>query len=99
MKDRNRLDQWREVISEWRKSGLRRIEYCKKNSIPTSTFDYWYRKVRTAGSAFVPIPNPPPEPTMGKVRISIDRRVMIDLLPGFDADELTRVLRAFGIVS
>jgi len=55
--------------------------------------------VRTTGSAFVPVPNTPPEPTMGKVRISIDRRVMIDLLPGFDPDELARVLKAFGIVS
>ncbi len=39
-------DIWKRKINEWEKSSLNRTEFCLKNSIPVSTFDYWRMKIR-----------------------------------------------------
>ncbi len=36
---------WEMVIEEWSSSGLTKTEYCQKNDIPVSTFNYWYNKI------------------------------------------------------
>ena len=35
---------WRELFTEYKKSGLKRLEFCQKNDIPHSQFRYQWNK-------------------------------------------------------
>ena len=37
---------WVQRFKEWEESGLKRVEYCRQNNIPVSTFDYWRQRIR-----------------------------------------------------
>jgi len=37
---------WESRFAEWKNSGLTRAEYCKKEKLKYSTFDYWRRKLK-----------------------------------------------------
>ena len=41
---------WEMVIEEWSSSGLTKMEYCQKNDIPVSTFNYWYNKISNSNN-------------------------------------------------
>ena len=41
-----RKDHWIQIFLDWEKSGLIRAEYCRKNDIAISTFDYWRQRIR-----------------------------------------------------
>lgn len=45
MKPEERIEYWELVMADFRDSGLSRTEYCSKNDIKISTFDYWKRKL------------------------------------------------------
>jgi transposase-like protein len=46
MTTEERLLYWRMIMDEYEESGLQRIDYCRKNDIALSTFDYWKRRLR-----------------------------------------------------
>lgn len=46
MTSEERLLYWRMIMEEYEESGLQRIDYCKKNEISVSTFDYWKRRLK-----------------------------------------------------
>ena len=46
MTTEERLLYWRMIMDDYEESGLQRIDYCKKNDIALSTFDYWKRRLR-----------------------------------------------------
>ena len=48
MKPEERLEYWEMVMADYKDSGLTRTEYCTKNDIKISTFDYWKRKLSDA---------------------------------------------------
>lgn len=45
MKPEERLEYWEMVMADYKDSSLTRTEYCAKNDIKISTFDYWKRKL------------------------------------------------------
>ena len=42
-------DVWSAIIREKAESGLTAVDYCKKHRLPTSTYYYWYGKVKKTG--------------------------------------------------
>ena len=58
-----RLEYWGMVVDEFHQSGLTKTEYCQKNDIAVSTFNYWDNKLNnlaaeacSEGNRFVEIP-------------------------------------------
>ena len=41
-----RLQEWREIIHAWSKSGMTKKDWCEENDVPLRQFYYWQRKVR-----------------------------------------------------
>src|SRR6202011_116216 len=44
MGETKRSQQMRQVLEEYKASGLSRREFCEQRSIPLTTFDYWRRE-------------------------------------------------------
>lgn len=45
MRETKRSAEMRQVLAEYKKSGLRRRAFCEQRNIPISTFDYWRREL------------------------------------------------------
>ncbi len=45
-----RMEQWKQIIQECRRSGLSNKAYCQQQGISEKTYYYWLRKVRTAAA-------------------------------------------------
>lgn len=43
---RRNADEWQTLISQYEQSGLTRKQFCEKQSLALSTFDYWRHKLR-----------------------------------------------------
>lgn len=63
MTKEERMEYWGMVVDEFHQSGLTKTEYCQKNDIPVSTFNYWDNKLNdlaaeasSGGSRFVELP-------------------------------------------
>ena len=46
MSKRRSRSQWQQLISSYQTSGLSRKDFCQREGIALSTFDYWKRKLR-----------------------------------------------------
>jgi len=42
---RNKLDRWKEHITEWQESGQTREVFCREKDLRISTFSYWRTKI------------------------------------------------------
>jgi hypothetical protein len=73
---------WRELIENWKASGLTQKAFCAQQSIAYSGFHYWFKKFRedkslpTSGSGFVPVNVT--SPGLERNRISAIELVMPD---------------------
>jgi len=38
-------DSWRAILEEWRRSGLRQVEFCRRRGIPPGTLSCWKHKL------------------------------------------------------
>lgn len=47
MAESERKAAMRELLAEYKKSGLRRGAFCQQRGIPLTTFDYWRRELGT----------------------------------------------------
>ena len=63
MTKEERIEYWSLVVDEFHQSGLTKTEYCQKNEIAVSTFNYWDNKLNdlaeeacSEGSRFVELP-------------------------------------------
>ena len=45
-RNRYRMEEWAQIISQCRASGLSNREFCHQNGIPEKTFYYWLKKLR-----------------------------------------------------
>ena len=45
-RNRYRMEEWAQIISQCRTSGLSNREFCRRNGIPEKTFYYRLRKLR-----------------------------------------------------
>jgi hypothetical protein len=56
-------DSWRAVLEEWRRSGLRQVEFCRRRGIPPGTLSCWKHKLaREAQGAARPATSEPAGP-------------------------------------
>ena len=46
LRNRYRMKEWAEIVSQCRASGLSNREFCRRNGIPEKTFYYRLRKLR-----------------------------------------------------
>jgi hypothetical protein len=63
MTKEERMEYWGMVVDEFHQSGLTKTEYCQKNDIAVSTFNYWDNKLNDLaaeacceGNRFVELP-------------------------------------------
>ena len=45
MRETKRSAEMRQVLAEYKESGLRRRAFCEQRNIPITTFDYWRREL------------------------------------------------------
>ena len=43
---RKKVSEWQSLINEYEQSSLTRKQFCERESLPLSTFDYWRHKLR-----------------------------------------------------
>ncbi len=84
-------DSWRAVLEEWRRSGLRQVEFCRRRGIPPGTLSCWKHKLAreaqvAAGPATSGPAGPPARPAFVPVRIVSPRAPRLELPPGAPAD-------------
>jgi|APSaa5957512622_1039677.scaffolds.fasta_scaffold49141_3 hypothetical protein len=41
--------EWREIFSDWRRSGESQRAFCRREGISISSFGYWYGKLKDTG--------------------------------------------------
>jgi hypothetical protein len=60
-KIRRTRDEWREILSQWEKSGLSAREFCRKQEIQLSSFERWHQKLNGSSGrdAFVALTQAP----------------------------------------
>ena len=46
-----KLDQWKELISEWQASGKTRQIFCTEKDVTVATFSYWRTKINKLDAA------------------------------------------------
>ena len=46
---RKTVEEWGEVLSDWRRSGESQRGYCRSKGIAFSSFTYWKRKLEVVG--------------------------------------------------
>ena len=51
MSAEDRIEYWRMVLEDFAESSLPRTEYCEKNEIKLTTFDYWKRRISDLDAA------------------------------------------------
>jgi len=48
---KGRRRQFEEHVRRWRSSGLTQAEYCRRNDLKWSTFNYWRKRLATSAAA------------------------------------------------
>jgi hypothetical protein len=96
-----KIEQWQEVISQWRESGQTQKDFCRTRDIKLSTLHYWMKRVKKTSTAQAALPGlvriAPPATSGGstEIIIEIDRRFRILVPAGFSSARLRDVLAAF----
>lgn len=92
---------WKNHIEACNKSDLSQVGYCTAHNIPLSTFGYWKRKLNNENNhkqVFYPLAVAPlhacdaDENDKDLVLYLRDRRFSIEIVKGFSASTLTRVI-------
>lgn len=57
--------EWKEIVSRWKKSGLKPRSFCRREQIQFSSFHRWQQKLAgsDAGNSFVPVTTSSPAPS------------------------------------
>jgi len=96
MKHRNEA-QRRELVRKWRSSGQSVARFAKRHGIGASTLYEWSRKFSAdlepafAAVTVVPSAGPQPPNEPGAISVAVGD-ASIEVLPGFDAGTLRRVI-------
>jgi hypothetical protein len=96
---RKKAREWKDIFSEWSKSGESRRAYCRRKGISISAFGYWYKKLENDGleQSFVRI-----ERSSGIGGNGFTARaggVLVELSGGETGDQLIKVFRALKAIS
>jgi hypothetical protein len=93
---RNR-EFWILHVKGWRASGLTQTQYCRRHRLLKGTLGYWastLKKARATGSALVEVGHAEvrPEERHSAIELMVERRYLLRLWPGMEADHLRNVL-------
>jgi transposase-like protein len=44
---RRDAEEWREILRQWKGSGLSRVAFCRREGLAPTTLDKWQRKLRS----------------------------------------------------
>ncbi len=92
-------EQWKQVLEEYEKEGVKRGAFCSRRGIKVSTFDYWRARVRkTGGDECGVVKVADMAPVLEAIRIRVDDRITIELDGSTGEGQLVRVLRAVASV-
>lgn len=76
-------ERWRDVIGQWRRSGLSQSAFCRQRGVALPTLNYWKRRLENGagGAAFVPVRVTATPPFRGAAN-DRELRVRVKLLNG-----------------
>ena len=92
---------WQAHLNGWRKSGLNRAEYCRRNNISYHALRYWQKKCERPSSSeitFVPVPftgtvqNDVGRKRISELKVEFGNRFKIDVADDFSSATLTRLI-------
>ena len=86
------MRQMRQMLEEYKTSGLSRREFCQKRSIPLTTFDYWRTQLR-AKPRLVKVEVARPDQAAQSLTLRLANGRSIENLWRFDEEELARLIR------
>ena len=95
-----KLDQWKEHITEWQKSGKNREVFCREKNVTVATFAYWRTKINKIEGKQVPERegfvrcNLPSSPSIG-FTIEWPEGMKLSLPANIKFQELAELVRAF----
>ena len=95
-----RNDAMRDLLDRWRDSGLSLMAFGRREGMPYSRLLYWKKKFEREGptadrTELVPIdlvPEAPAASVPAKVEVWLPNGIGLDVGPGFDAEELRRIV-------
>jgi hypothetical protein len=93
---RNR-EFWTRHVKGWRASGLTQEKYCRRHRLLKGTLGYWastLNRPKADGSALVEVGHAEvqPEERHSAIELMVERRYLLRLWPGMEADHLRNVL-------
>jgi hypothetical protein len=92
-----RREEWGDILGRWEASGTSALRFCRAEGIPPWKFNYWKKRLRgradRAGDGFVELTFAGPRRGCG-FWFELDSGLRLSVEPGFDADELSRALKA-----
>jgi transposase-like protein len=104
--DVGKQTRWLELIRRWRRSQTTVREFCQRHQVSEASFFSWRRVLRERGLLDDPVPSTSAdapafvklamldaEPSVSAVELVLDRRRVLRVRPGFDADMLLQLVR------
>ncbi len=85
LRDPLKEQRWRQLIADWKTSGLSRAAFCRSRQLSVNTFDFWRRELvkRDAPSASRTLPTAPPaKPVLLPITITAPASLEIYLHSG-----------------
>ena len=91
-------EKWQKILAEWKTSGLGRRAYCLQNNIPTTTFDYWRRRIReedqnTASKQLVKLPVILQQSTPSGFVLEFGKNLTLQIPPNYQREDLQRIVK------
>jgi hypothetical protein len=88
---------WARHVKNWRASGLTQAQYCRQRRLQKGTLGYWastLNRSKATGSALVEVGRAEvqPEERRSAIELMVERRYLLRLWPGVEADHLEKVL-------
>jgi hypothetical protein len=88
---------WTRHVKGWRASGLTQAQYCRRHRLLKGTLGYWastLNRPKASGSALVEVGRAEvqPEQRHSAIELMVERRYLLRLWPGVEADHLGKVL-------
>jgi hypothetical protein len=91
-KPSERAAEMRKLLQEYSTSGQTRRQFCAKQNLPLSTFDYWRQQLRTK-PRLVKVEVAQPEVASHGFTLRLANGRSIESSWRFDQEELTRLIR------
>ena len=88
---------WAQHVKGWRASGLTQEKYCRRHRLLKGTLGYWastLNRPKASGSGLVEVGHAEVRPAErhSAIELMVERRYLLRLWPGMEADHLRNVL-------